>query len=72
MGQTLNIGNNFSISIHPESLKEGQKLFNGISTGGTVVMPLEKMFWGAFFGLATDKFGVQWMVNYAEESKYYG
>lgn len=69
MGQKLTMGNNFSISIAPDSLAEGQKLFAGLSEGGKVDMPLEKMFWGAYFGLLTDKFGVQWMVNYNDDQQ---
>ena len=64
MGQTLTTGNNFSIAIQVESEEEADKLFNGLSAGGQVTMPLEKAFWGAYFGMCTDKFGVQWMVNY--------
>ncbi|MCW3122234.1 MAG: hypothetical protein JWQ38_1726 [Flavipsychrobacter sp.] len=64
MGQKLTMGTNFSICIDPASLDEGKKLFNGLAEGGNVVMPLEKMFWGAYFGQVTDKFGIQWMVNY--------
>jgi PhnB protein len=64
MGQKLNLGNNFSLTINPESEAEAEKYFNKLSVGGTVVMPLEKAFWGAYFGMVTDKFGIQWMVNY--------
>lgn len=58
------IGNNFSISINTESEEEATKLFNRLSADGQVTMPLEKAFWGAYFGMLTDKFGIQWMVNY--------
>ncbi|MFC0182464.1 PhnB protein [Pseudarcicella hirudinis] len=58
------IGDNFSISINAESEAEADKLFNGLSAGGNVSMPLQKTFWGAYFGMFTDKFGIQWMVNY--------
>jgi PhnB protein len=64
MGQTLSFGTNFSLCIHPGSEEEANKYFNAIAVGGKVGMPLEKMFWGAYFGMLTDKFGVQWMVNY--------
>lgn len=57
-------GTNSSISISAESEEEANKLFNGLSEGGKVHMPLQKMFWGALFGFFTDKYGVQWMVNY--------
>ena len=59
-----NIGSNFYISINADSEKEAEKLFNTLSAGGKVAMPLDKAFWGAYFGMFTDKFGIQWMVNY--------
>jgi PhnB protein len=62
--EPVNFGTNSSISIDGESEEEANQLFNKLSAGGKVVMPLEKMFWGALFGMITDKFGVQWMVNY--------
>lgn len=65
MGQTLTVGNNFYISIHPDNKEEATRLFNGLSAGGKVTMPLGDTFWGAYFGMFTDKFGIQWMVNYA-------
>jgi PhnB protein len=64
MGQKLTAGNNFYIAIAPESKEEAEKLFNGLSAGGKIEMPLQDMFWGAYYGSFTDKFGVQWMVNY--------
>ena len=63
MGQKLTFGTNISISLNPTRLDEAKRLFNGLSDGGKVEMPLEKMFWGDHFGFFTDKFGVQWMVN---------
>ena len=63
MGPTTS-GNNFYISINPASEEEATRLFKGLSAGGQVTMPLEKAFWGAYFGMFTDKFGIQWMVNY--------
>ncbi len=62
-GHTLTFGNNFSIAFTPDNLEDAHRLFDGISEGGVVQMPLEKMFWGAWFGQCTDKFGLQWMVN---------
>ena len=60
----LTIGNNFSISINGKSEAEADKLFNGLSAGGKVTMPMGKVFWGAYFGMFTDKFGIQWMINF--------
>jgi len=68
-GQKLNFGDNMSIAITPESMEEAHKLFNGLAEGGNVQMALEKMFWGAWFGMLVDKFGVQWMVNYDDSKK---
>ncbi len=68
-GQKADAGTNFSVSINAESEDEAKKLFTGLSAGGTVTMPLEKTFWGALFGMFTDKFGIHWMVNYDYEQK---
>jgi PhnB protein len=57
-------GNNFTISINTESEAEATKIYNGLSEGGKITMPLQKTFWAALFGMFTDKYGVQWMVNY--------
>lgn len=63
-GHTLNIGNNSYISLHPESKEEADRLFHGLSLGGTIEMPMENQFWGDYFGCFTDKFGVKWMINF--------
>lgn len=63
MGQ-LKQGDNFSISISADSKEEADKLFNGLAEGGKVEMPLADAFWGAYFGMCADKFGIQWMVSY--------
>ena len=59
-------GNNFFISIQGESEAETKRIFRALSEGGTIVTPLERAFWGAIFGMLTDKFGVQWMINYQQ------
>ncbi len=60
------VGNNFSISINTDSTAEADQLFNGLSAGGNVIMPMNKTFWGAYFGMFSDKFGICWMINYDE------
>jgi len=55
---------NYFISISAQSEEEATRLFNGLSAGGQVAMPLERAFWGSLFGMFADKFGIQWMVNY--------
>lgn len=64
MGQVLNFGNNFYISISAESEKEADKFFAGLSTGGQVKLAMNKAFWGSYFGMLTDKFGIQWMISF--------
>jgi PhnB protein len=63
-GHILRQGNNNYISITPDSRAEADRLFNGLSAGGTVEMPMEDMFWGDYFGSFVDKFGVCWMINF--------
>ncbi|MDP3684042.1 MAG: VOC family protein [Ignavibacteria bacterium] len=64
MGFKITSGNNVHISIHAESREEADKLFNGLSAGGTVQMPMADMFWGDYYGSFADKFGVQWMISF--------
>lgn len=65
----LTMGNNFSISINAESREEADHLYTGLSAGGKTTMPLSDTFWGAYFGMFTDRFGINWMVNYDDPSK---
>lgn len=58
------IGNNVSLSISADSKEEADKVFNGLADGGAVTLPIADTFWGAYFGMCKDKFGVQWMVNF--------
>jgi len=64
MGFKVTFGNNYYISIEAESKEEADKLFKGLSEGGKADMPMKDEFWGAYFGMLTDKFGVKWMINY--------
>ena len=59
-------GNNFSISINTDKKPEADRLFKGLSAGGRVTMPMNKTFWGDYFGMFTDKFGINWMVSFNE------
>jgi len=65
MGFKLNQGNNVYINLEPDTRAETERLFKLLSEGGRVEMQLQDMFWGAYFGSLTDKFGVQWMFNCA-------
>ncbi len=64
MGFTLATGNNMHICIEPETREEADRLFNELSAGGKVTMPLEDMFFGAYFGEFSDKYGINWMINF--------
>lgn len=59
-------GGNFSVSINTSSRAEADQLFNALSAGGNAFMPMSNTFWGAYFGMFTDKFGIGWMVNFDE------
>ena len=62
----VTFGSNFSVSINTESTEEADRIFNGLSADGNPFMPMNKTFWGAYFGMFVDKFGVHWMVNFDE------
>lgn len=62
-------GNNFAVSISADSKEEADRLFNGLSKGGKVTMPMNKTFWGDYFGMFEDKFGINWMVSFNENKK---
>jgi len=67
MGHTVERGNACSISIHPESRAEADRLFAALSAGGEVEQPMADQAWGDYWGACADRFGVRWMVNYAAE-----
>lgn len=66
-GMTVNKGNNMHINIEPESREEAKRLFDELSEGGIVEMPIQDMFWGAYYGSFQDKFGINWMINYQKK-----
>jgi PhnB protein len=57
-------GTNFSVSVHPVSGEECDSVWRALSQGATIQQPLADAPWGARYGSLTDKFGVQWMLNY--------
>lgn len=68
---THNLNENRSkISISAESKEEADKIFNGLSIGGSVEMPIGDSPWGSYFGMLRDKYGIEWMVDY--DAKYSG
>lgn len=64
MGRPLTMGNNFSLTVHTESKAEADKIFNALSLGAKITMPMNDTFWGSYFGMLTDQFGINWMISY--------
>jgi PhnB protein len=67
MGFTITQGNNMHICIEPESREEAKRIFDELSNGGKVTMPMQDMFFGAYFGEFTDKFGINWMISFQKK-----
>lgn len=63
MGFHVNYGNNIHINLDPDTKAETKRLFEALSAGGKVTMELQEVFWGAYYGSCTDKYGIQWMFN---------
>ena len=64
LGPETVTGNNFSLSLSPDTREQADELFAKLSAGGTVDMPMQQMFWGSYFGSCTDPFGICWQINY--------
>jgi len=69
MGRTNENENRSKICISAESKEEADKLFNGLSKGGQIEMPITDSPWGSYFGMFRDKYGIEWMVNYDPKNK---
>ncbi|HEY3390669.1 MAG TPA: VOC family protein [Prolixibacteraceae bacterium] len=67
MGFSLNFGDNVYINLEPDTKAETKRLFDALSARGKITMELQDMFWGAYYGSCTDKYGVQWMFNCQEK-----
>lgn len=63
MNQTLVKGNNIYIMVTPDSKIEAERVFEALSAGGSIEMPLQKTFWGDWYGSFTDRFGIRWMID---------
>ena len=64
MGKVNENENRSKILISAESREEADKLFNGLSAGGQVEMPIMDSPWGSYFGMFRDKYGIEWMVDF--------
>jgi PhnB protein len=67
MGFDVTFGNNIHINLEPDTRAETKRLFDALSAGGKITMELQEMFWGAYYGSCSDKYGVQWMFNCAQK-----
>jgi PhnB protein len=67
LGKVNELEHRSKICINTESREEAEKLFKGLSVGGTVEMPLEESPWGTYFAMFRDKFGIEWMIDYNEK-----
>ncbi len=65
LGQRLVQGNNVYVSVHPASREEADRIFDALSEGAEIEMPIADQAWGDYYGSLKDKFGVQWMVNHS-------
>ena len=63
-GQGIILGNNISVSISTDSKEEADRLFNKLSIGGQIKMSMNQTFWGAYFGVFTDRFGINWTISF--------
>lgn len=66
---TVVMGTQVHVSLHPDSKGEADRMFQLLSEGGEVTMPMAMQFWGDYFGMCKDKFGIRWMINYHEEKQ---
>ncbi len=68
MGRTNENENRSKISVSTESREEADKIFNGLSAGGNIEMPIGDSPWGSYFAMFRDKYGIEWMVEFAPKS----
>jgi PhnB protein len=68
MGFTLRGGNTVTINLEPDTRAQTDGLYAALSAGGTQDMPLQAMFWGGYFGILVDKYGIRWMFNCASQT----
>jgi len=67
-GFKVSHGNGVNILLEPDTRAEADRIFAALSEGGVVEMPLQDMFWGAYFGNFTDRFGIRWMLSVAKKT----
>lgn len=63
----VSAGSNISLCISVDSRADADRIFNALSNGGTIQMPMQDQFWGDYYGMLVDKYQIQWMVSYNEQ-----
>ena len=63
MGHQLRIGNNTTIMLEPDTRADADRIYAALADGGTDASGMTEMFWGAYWGVCLDRFGIRWMVN---------
>ncbi len=63
------IGNNINLAIAADSREEAENIFSKLSENGKIIMEMQDTFWGAYFGMTEDQFGIEWMINYDDPEK---
>ena len=64
----LNQGNNITLSINADSKEQADEFYTKLSQGGQATMPMTQQFWGDYFGMCSDQFGINWMISFNEKS----
>ena len=67
--EQIQVGNNITISINADTKEQADKFYNALSASGKATMPMNQTFWGDYFGMCTDKFDVNWMISFNEQTK---
>jgi len=70
LGRVNENENRSKISVSAENREEADRIYNGLSAGGTIEYPMGDSPWGSYFGMFRDKFGIEWMVDF--DPKYKG
>lgn len=68
-GQVVHFGDSVTLTLCVGNAEEAHRIYNGLSHGGKIIMPLEKTFWAELYGMFTDKFGINWAINFEKETK---
>ncbi len=67
MAYNVTPGNNMYLALDPDTKEETDRLFKALSEGGKVETEMQDMFWGDYYGVCVDKFGIKWMFNHTKK-----